>query len=149
MKKTRFMKFYHYGLLPLYLILCLWLFISYIMSYGFPIPHVNVPISCTITIAFTEIVYIAYIALLIYLLIKFKNKNQKVYNLNMVALFLFPIIQQISTIITNVILFETNHPTNVNLLSYLIVYAIFFLPFFLPQVIYFGKRKSLFEETAD
>ena len=74
MRKTRFMKFYHYGLLPLYLLLCSWQLITYILNYGLP---------------------------------------------------------------------------NVSLLSYLIVYALLFLPFFLPQVIYFKKRKDMFEDWWD
>ncbi|MBR3641285.1 MAG: hypothetical protein IKN53_04575 [Oscillibacter sp.] len=149
MEKTKFMKCYHYVLLPLYLVLTLWLCIRYIMSYGLPFPNVNVPVSCTITVALTEIAYVAYIALLIYLIIKFKSKTRKVYKLNMLVLFLFPFIQQIGTIITNVILYEANQPTNVNLLSYVIVYAIFFFPFFLPQIIYFKKRESLFLENIN
>ena len=149
MKKIRFMKFYNYVLLPLYLIICLWVFINYMIAYGLPVPNVNVPISCTITIAFTEIAYLIYIPMLIYLLIKFENKNQKVYNLNIIALFLFPFIQLGTTLITSVISYEMNRPTNASFLSFLIAYAFVFCPFFLPQVIYFKKRKSLFVETGN
>lgn len=143
------MKFYHYGLLPLYLLLCSWQLITYILNYGLPNLSRNIPVSCTITIGLTEIAYIAYIALLVYLLIKFKERNLKVYKLNKAALFLFPLVTQISTIITQVIFYELNYPTNVSLLSYLIVYALLFLPFFLPQVIYFKKRKDMFEDWWD
>lgn len=147
MKKTRFMKVYQFVLLPLYLLCCIWLFINYIIDYGFP--NSVAPISCTITIAITELIYLAYIVFLIFLLIKFKNKTKKVYTLNMIILFTFPIILQIGTVITQVIFYETNEPSNVSFLSYLIVYALEFCLFFLPQVIYFRKRKNLFAKNVD
>lgn len=146
MKKTRFMTAYQFALLPLYLICCIWLFVSFLISYG--LPNMSVPISCTITVALTEFIYIAYIVFLIFLLIKFKEKSNKIYTLNMLMLFTFPIILQIGTVITQVILYETNEPTNVTFLSYVIVYILIFCLFFLPQVIYFKKRKYLFGDNS-
>ena len=145
MKKTRFMNVYQFVLLPLYLICCIWLFVSYLMNYG--LPNTLVPISCTVTVALTEFIYIAYIIFLIFLLIKFKEKTNRIYTLNMLMLFTFPIILQIGTVITQVILYETNELTNVTFLSYVIVYIITFCLFFLPQVIYFKKRKYLYGDS--
>ena len=142
--KNKFFKFYQYGLLPLYLVVNFWLFGNYLMSYGLPIPNANIPIFCTITIGFTEMLYISFIGLLFFLLIEFRTLRKVVYYLNMVMLFLFPLIQQIGTIITQVLLNELNQPSNISIFSYVIVYVIIFVPIFLPQILYFRKRKDLF-----
>ena len=142
MKKNAFIKVYRLALLPLYLFCCVFLFINFIIDYG--LPQSAAPISCTITIALTEFTYLAYISLIIYLFIKLNKKTKMVYNLNMLLLFTFPLILQIDTVITQVIFYEINYYSDVSLLSYMTIYLFLFCLFFLPQVIYFKKRKYLF-----
>lgn len=143
--KTKFMRAYQTVLIPLYLAFVVWLFISYLNSYG--LPRLDVPMPITVTIGITEIVYLGYISLLVYLLFRFKDRTVRAYHLNMLMLATYPAIAQIGTIVTQAIFMVKHIPTNISPLSYLLLYLFEFLPLFLPQIIYFKKRKFLFHDS--
>lgn len=143
--KTKFMRAYQTVLIPLYLAFVVWLFISYLNSYG--LPRLDVPMPITVTIGITEIVYLGYISLLVYLLFRFKDRTVRAYRLNMLMLATYPAIAQIGTIVTQAIFMVKHIPTNISPLSYLLLYLFEFLPLFLPQIIYFKKRKFLFHDS--
>lgn len=143
--KTKFMRAYQTVLIPLYLAFVVWLFISYLNSYG--LPRLDVPMPITVTIGITEIVYLGYISLLVYLLFRFKDRTVRAYRLNMLMLATYPAIAQIGTIVTQAIFMVKHIPTNISPLSYLLLYLFEFLPLFLPQIVYFKKRKFLFHDS--
>ena len=149
MKKNRFLKIYRYVFLPLFLMIDLWLLIGVLTTYGLPNP--SVPFGVKLSIIITEIVYFAYAILLINLIIRFIKMTLGIYYLNMIVLFTMPALDQIETSITQAIFnaIGNNYMSSAPFLSYILVYLIIFCPFFLPQVIYFKKRKYLFGMSGD
>lgn len=141
MKSTKFLKAYQYVILPIYLYFFISNFSAYLTNYSSF--YTSLSFSAAAMVKTTEFIYIAYSFFIIFLLIKFAEKSKRVYTINMIMMFTYPLVLVLNNMSEEVIYRELHGSTNIIFLSYLFIY-IFFGLIFLPQIIYFKKRKYLF-----
>ncbi len=136
---SKFMKVYRFVVLPIYLIACIFFYVYY-NAYE---PE-GIYTSEKIVVALSYLALFASIAMIVYLIAGLGNGSLINIKITVAMLTITPVLPYLDTIYIHMLELAVNRSTTVSTLAIVISYAITFLIFSLPQIIYLKKNEWMF-----